>query len=522
MELIKKNIHMNKLKCKSTLQLTLDDDFNVSDIKPDIEKIIEEQGDIRVTEVKAMDGKLMVKGALGFNVLYLSNEGQRPIHNISGEIPFDEVINMEHTCAQDDPIVKWELEDLSTGLINSRKISVKSIVRLNVAVEELYDEETAIGIEGPEDIQYINKKIEITDVSINKKDTFRIKDEIMLPTNKGNISSILYTDINLNNMDFRLLEDRFTIKGEMPLFVLYTCEDEENPIEYYETEIPFSGTIDCNGCTEDMIEDITFTISKKNIEIKEDNDGEERVLDVEIILDLNIKVYEVEEPEILCDVYCPSKNITPIFKEATYENLVIKNNSKYRIADRIRVDEDQPRILQICHAKGDIKIDEIIPLETELQVEGIVDVDILYICEDDTMPLNSLKGVIPFSQNIEVKGLKTNSNFEVRPNLDQISVIMLDSEEIEVKATMSLNSIVFDKVTESVITDIEISDLDLETIQSMPGIIGYVVKSQDTLWNIAKKYYTTIDSIMAINDLEDDKIKEGDKLIIVKKVDSII
>src|SRR5690606_3689483 len=114
----------------------------------------------------------------------------------------------------------------------------------------------------------------------------------------------------------------------------------------------------------------------------------------------------------------------------------------YRIADRIRVDEDQPRILQICHAKGDIKIDEIIPLETELQVEGIVDVDILYICEDDTMPLNSLKGVIPFSQNIEVKGLKTNSNFEVRPNLDQISVIMLDSEEIEVKATMSLNSIV--------------------------------------------------------------------------------
>ena len=184
MELIKKNIHMNKLKCKSTLQLTLDDDFNVPDIKPDIDEIITEQGDIRISDIKAMNGRLLVKGALNFNVLYLSDEDQRPIHNIAGDIPFEEVINMEVTCADDDPIIKWDLEDLSTGLINSRKLSIKSIVRINVAVEELYDEETAVMVEGPEEVQFINKKVEITDVCINKKDTYRIKDELLLPTNK--------------------------------------------------------------------------------------------------------------------------------------------------------------------------------------------------------------------------------------------------------------------------------------------------------------------------------------------------
>jgi LysM repeat protein len=56
----------------------------------------------------------------------------------------------------------------------------------------------------------------------------------------------------------------------------------------------------------------------------------------------------------------------------------------------------------------------------------------------------------------------------------------------------------------------------------MPGIIGYVVKPEDSLWTIAKKYYTTVDTIMSINDLEDDKIKAGDKLIIMKKVDAVI
>lgn len=522
MELIKKNIHMNKLKCKSALQLTLDDDFNVPDIKPDIDRIITQQGDLKINEIKAMNSKLLIKGELGFNVLYFSEEDARPIHNISGVIPFDEIINMELTCADDDPIVKWELEDLSTGLINSRKLSVKSIVSLSVVVEELYDEESGVMVEGPEDVQYIRKKIEITDVSVDKKDTFRVKDEIILPTNKGNVISVLYDMVRLNSMEIRLLEDKFTIKGDMPVFILYSSESEENPVEYYETEISFGGTIDCNGCNENMVDDISFRILNKNLEIKEDLDGESRVIDLEVILEMIIKVYEIQEPEILCDVYSPCKEITPIVRDATYENLVIKNNSKYRIADRIHVPDNQPKILQICHSEGTIKIDDIIPSATELQVEGIIDLNILYISEDDLRPLASLKGAIPFTQVIEVKGINPNSSYDIKPSIDQLSIMMLDSDEIEVKAVMNLNTIVFDKITESIITDLEVADLDLEKLQAMPGIVGYVVKKDDSLWNIAKRYYTTVDTIMEINDMENDSIREGDKLIIMKRVDSAI
>ena len=522
MELVKKNIHMNKLKCKSTLQLTLDDDFNVPDVKPDIDQIITEQGEVKINDIRAMNGKLMVKGALVFNVLYLSQGDQRPVQSINGEIPFDEIINMDITCADEDPIVKWDLEDLNTGLINSRKLSVRAILGLNVAVEELYDEETAVDVDSSEDIQYINKKIEVTDVAINKKDTYRIKDEIVLPSNKGNISALLYKDIGLSNVEVRLLEDKFTVKGELPVFILYSNEDEENSIEYYETEIPFSGTVECNGCNEDMIEDITVSIISKNLEIRPDSDGEERVLDLEVILELGIKVYEVEEPEILCDVYCPTKEVTPILRDAVYENLVIKNNSKYRIADRIMVPANQPRILQICHATGDIKIDDITVEGNELMVEGVIEVRILYISEDDSRPLNSMKGLIPFSQIIELKGMKSSSNYEIKPTIDQLSVMMLDGEEIEVKSTVNLNAIVFDLITEPIITDLEVADIDLEKLQAMPGITGYVVKKGDNLWKIAKKYYTTVDNIMTINNLEDDRISEGDKLIIMKKVDVIL
>ena len=66
MELRKKNVRMNKRKCKSNLQITLEDDFNVPDTKPDVDRIVTEEGNIEITESNILNGKLMVKGILNF------------------------------------------------------------------------------------------------------------------------------------------------------------------------------------------------------------------------------------------------------------------------------------------------------------------------------------------------------------------------------------------------------------------------------------------------------------------------
>lgn len=522
MELIKKNVHMNKLKCQSSLQLTLDDDFNVPDVKPDIYKIIKEQGAIKINDVKMLNGKLMVKGALYFNMLYLSDENVRPVHNMSGEVPFDEVVHLDEACAGDEAVINWELEDLTTGLINSRKSSVKAIVRLTVLVEELYDEATAVSIEGDDNIQFVNKNITVTDIAVDKKDTYRVKDQVHLPSNKGNISEILYSELELRNPEVRLLDNKFSVKGEILVFILYASENEDNPVEYFETEVPFSTTVDCNGCTEDMIDNIDFSIVSKSLEVMPDADGEERIIDVEVVLEMGIKIYDEEELELLNDVYSPVKELVPIIKDAHYEDLLVKNNSKVRVNDRVKITGSQPEILQVCHASGEIKVDDIEQVDNGLEVNGVLEVQILYICADDNKPLNSVKGVIPFTQTIEAKGIKPSSIYHVKPSLEQLSVMMLDSEEIEVKAGIGLNAIVFDSITEPIITDIESYDLDYEKLQSMPSIVGYIVKGQDSLWNIAKKYYTTVDRIRELNGLEDNTLKIGDKLIIMKKVDRLI
>ena len=522
MDLIKKNIHMNKLKCKSSLQLTLDNDFNVPDVKPDIEQIVKEQGDIRITEAKAMNGKLLVKGSLVFNVIYISDDHSRPVYNLSGEIPFDEVVNMEEGCSDDSVTLRPDLEDLTAGIINSRKLSVKAILRLDVSVEDVIDQETAVSVEGESDIRYINKKINITGLAISKKDTYRIKDEIHLPSNKCNIYDIIYSEVELRNVDIRLLDNKFSIKGELPVFIMYAGEDDENKLEYYETELPFSGLVDCSGSNETMVDNIVCNILSKTLDVKPDADGEERVIDLEVVLDLDIKAFEEEELEAISDVYSPKRELVPTFDQAVYENLLVKNNSKNRIVDRIRVDENKPEILQICHAGGNVKVDEINLVDGGIEVEGIIEVNLLYISSDDNNPLNSLKGVIPFTQTIEVKGITPESIYDVTPSIEQMNVIMLDSSEIEVKAGVNLSAIVFEKIVESIMTDLTEEPLDLEKLQSMPSIIGYIVKPGDSLWMIAKQFYTTVELLMEMNDLDSDMVHSGDKLLILKQIDEMI
>ena len=62
MELIKRNIHMDRLKCKASIQITLEDDINISDSRPDALKLIMDRGHVVIEEVRVTDDHVGVKG----------------------------------------------------------------------------------------------------------------------------------------------------------------------------------------------------------------------------------------------------------------------------------------------------------------------------------------------------------------------------------------------------------------------------------------------------------------------------
>lgn len=516
MALVKKNIHMNKMKGKIISQITLDDDINVPDRLPDIGNKITENGSILVDSVKVSQNKIAAKGKLRIKMMYKAMGTAVDIHRLEDSIPFDEVINMDGIEDGDTISVDLIIDDLNVSVVNTRKICVKAIITVIAIAENICDEEFSVDIDD-EHIEYIKDSVELTQIAMRKKDLLRIREEITLGTGKLNINEIIWNTASLCNQRMKIMEDKIAVSGDVVLFVLYTADD--GPLQWADATVPFNGMIELPGCNEEMIPSVEMKLSNADIEARPDFDGEQRILQLDGIVNVDIKLYEEQQFDIIKDAYSHKKDLVLTRKGTDYENLLMKNVTKSKVVEKIKVKNiDGTHIMQICSCASDIKLDDITVVEDGLLIEGAMEVSILYICSDDSNPLCCVKEDIPFSQKIEVADIKEESIYNVKAITEQIQATMTGTDEIEVKANILLDCIVFDKLSKNVITDMEEKDYDMEMISALPGIVGYVTKKGDTQWSVAKKFYTTVESLRNINDLKNDELQPGQMLVVVKKL----
>ncbi len=521
MELKKQQIHMNRWKGNVTTQVTLDDDFIVPDTMDDMAQVLLDNGEIQIESVKNQGEKVLVKGKLDFQVLYRRAEGG--LQTLGGTIPFEEGINVPGLEERDDVTLSTELEDLSTGMVNSRKLGVKAIITLEVRVESLYQAEAAEdagegGQPGTMDnVLLQHRAIDIAAIGVRHKDTFRIKEQLSLSGSKPNIDQLLWKEMRLCGVSARPAGGRMLIDGNLEVFVIYSGEGEETPVQWWEETIPFSGEIELAGADEEMIPVVSMELAHKNVEARPDYDGEMRELDVEAVLELDMKLYEEQQIQILSDLYATDRELTPITKEACFEQILTKNGCKCRVAEKVSMDQNQ-RILQICHSGGAVKVDDISVGEDLLIIDGAVEVSLLYLTSDDSAPVQSAVRMVPFHCEAEAAGISEDSVYQVTPSLEQLTAVMAGGDSVEIKAVASLEVLVLQPVCEAVITDVTEQPLDVKKLQEMPGIVGYIVQPGDSLWKIAKKFHTTVESIMTMNELSNDEIRPGDRLILVKEV----
>lgn len=517
MELIRRNIHMNRLKNQVMTQVTLDDDFIVPDIKADIDTMIADSGQVIIDNVRVAAGKVNVKGRLKYSILYGCYSGNKLLHNMSGEIPFDENINCDGIDDGDGVNVKWDLEDLSIGVINTRKISVKALLTLMVVAENIYDIEPVVDVVSDHRIDCLKSALSIAKLTVCKKDIFRIKEDIDIPSNKPNMSELLWHNCKLKSTNVKLLDGKILVSGELQLFALYESEDENGPVQWVETVVPFSGNIDLPECSEEMISDILTTIAGINVNIKPDYDGESRVIELDVVLNLDMKIYNEENIEVVSDVNSSKFNLVPEYEEVEFPNLLVKNISKCKVSDKLKLDSSKGHIMQLCSSEGSVRVEDI-SIDTDcINVNGVVELDIMYISSDDKMPICITREIIPFDHCVEAPGINKNSTIYIRPSIEQVATNMAGNNEMEVKCVVALDCLAFNILKEQIITSIEENPYDMEMYGKIPAMVGYRVQNGDTLWKIAKKYCTSVESIRNINDIRGDQIKSGEMLLVVKE-----
>lgn len=517
MELKLQSIHMNRVKCRNALRLTVDDDVNVPDNRPDVRAVIWKNGTVRLNEKKLTGGRLYLKGILAYHVLYLSEEEGKPVQSVRGELPFDEAVELPDACAGDTISVRADVEEFEIGMIHSRKLAVRALLGILVQAEELHDVRAAVGIEEAGTVHTKTRVIPITSIAVDKKDTARLREELFLPSGKDSVGELLYWELALRNAEARAKEELLEVKGELSLFVLWQSDREDGGIECHEAMLPFRTDFEISGCREGLIDDVTFRITNENVSVKADEDGEERLLEAEAVLEAEMKLYEEGEMELLSDLYATDCNLIPVVQKSEYENLLLKNDSRLRVSERLPLPEGMPGILQICRGSAEIKPDVCTREEEALNLSGVLEVNILYVSEEDDRPLQSHHAELPFSHQIEIRGLTPESAYDIRCNVTEAAFGMVRSGEAEVKAELAFSVLAMENRTEEMIVDTEREEFDENRLEELPSMIGYTVKAGEELWDIAKRYHTPEEEIIRLSE-HGGEVREGDLLLIVKAV----
>ena len=511
MELNSKTIHMNCIKGRTQFSVSIDEDCTISDGRPEMEHKIKDMGEVCVEKIKVADDRVSVGGSLNYRLLYY---GDNKYCTMEGKIPFEDGAVMDGATPQDIISCNAVLEDMSVTVINPAKINIRAVIVIHIDAEMLYDKNIVSDVYLKQ-MQSIDRKLDMLTIGTSRKDILRIREAVNLRSELPEIGQILWHELKIKGMDVRACDSGLIIKGELGIMALYSDNSEIGTFCFSDT-VPFSEKLDMSGWKEEMYPQVSLLSTERSLIARADGNGEARIFDAEVILNLEARGYYEDSINVLSDVYAPGYELIPDAETVNYEKLVMKKSAKSVCEGRFKLPATDDPIIRIVNSSGKIIIEDYSMEKDSVRVDGAVVADVMYEKDSPTDRIGAIRYEIPFSERMEALGITKDCIMDINASVVNASATMTAGNELEVKCDYSLELFARNKCTEEVITGIIEKQADMEAIKKLPGMVGYIVKEGDTLWNIAKRYSTTVSNIMEDNGLTSDVIKPGMRLMILK------
>lgn len=157
-------------------------------------------------------------------------------------------------------------------------------------------------------------------------------------------------------------------------------------------------------------------------------------------------------------------------------------------------------------------------MEEGIEISGVVNLQLLYESADEEEKYGMMKENIPFSYMLEADGVDKDCTYVLRTDVEQITVLLLDGSEIDVKCVLFFGGNIYKNIKEKIVEEIEVSQLDSEKMAELPGIAVYMVRDGESLWDIGKRYYVPVSALIETNQLSSEEVKPGDRILIVKSL----
>lgn len=515
-DIIKESVQYEQLLRENSTTNTLKGEYLIKDSHPDVHKILGIEAKSIITSKETLTDKIMIEGQVNYSVIYMSEDESKntSINSVSLSEKFADYLdfsNEEHKVICD---VECVIEHIQVNIMNERKIAVDGIRATKWQVYKVGEFEFVKDIDGREDIQVKKKSEEVNQIKGEREIEVIGKSMIKVTMDKPEIQEILKCSINLHKKEVKLGEGKIYFGCYCKVEAL--CKAKEgNDIFLLQDDVYLSKEEELIGINSDMISLHQIDIMNYDSIITPDDLGESRIVNVEFVVKGTVKVISKETIEFIKDAYSPMYSIDLVKKN--YEIGVIQGivSNEIIVKDNLYPKDEKDKISCIVSAYGCPIITSKAVEDDKINIEGIIKVSVLYKTAEEDCKTDMCEGEIPFTTVIDLKGTKPNMIALCKVHLENLDAT-IEANTIGVRANLSVLVKVYYKENKEWIVDIvEVSE---EKKCKKASVIIYVVNHGDTLWDLAKKYNTTMDSLVKVNELDgNESLIAGNKIIIPGK-----
>ena len=495
-ELLKENIEFEKFFGENTSSVMLKEDFIIPDTNPDVKEIVGVETSCKINNKDAMQDKIYVEGEICYNVLYLAElEDNCEVFNSKYTSKFSCYVDNIECDSKMDIKVDAFIEHIMSTMVNERKVCVEVVLKVKGQCFKKEQVDIVKGIGNLEGVQYLNYPLTIDKLGGTGTATLKKNCTLKVSMDMPQIGTILSCKGIVCKRNVKVFDGKVIVAGAIKYNAIYKCKNSRD-IDCLEKEEPFEEEIIINNATADMTEEVEVKIDNFDFVLKDDELGESRIIDIECGVNIVCKVMGKDEIEVIDDAYSPGSMIELEKEDKDISVLFGNGQNETIVKETIEVDEIPVDVVSMTGVPmvTDKKI-----VDDRVVLEGILKIYAIYKTKDEKNYVNNCDEEIPFAVAIDTVALENIEGF-------------IEAGTISVKALISAKVLLKYSTHKEFIQGIEMFE---GVAPKKASVIIYIVQSGDTLWKIAKKYSTTVDKLMEINEIEiPELIKPGDKIII--------
>lgn len=506
-DVTKESVVLNKIVGQKNETIVVEGDLIVPDVKPDILNTINTTGNVCVYKKEVLEGKVRIDGNVNVYVIYLADNEEESIRSLNTNIDFTQVLDFEGCNSEMSIDENVSVKSIECKILNGRKINVKATLQFEMEVYSNENVDIIKQINNIQDVQVLESDLKMNSLVGEGCSKAYAKDTIVIE-NIDNLAEILKVDLAIVNKDIKISYNKVLGKADISVKMMYLTED--NRIKMVESKIPVMGFVDIENIEENNICDMKYKL--KNIVVKP-NSVEEHSVYIEVEIELYCRVYENKEIKLIQDLYSPSECLN--FNQRCVNTMSNKCGIKEvcNIRERVMVPEISGNEIYDVDIKPIILSKNV--TNSKIMYEGEIEVNFIFASKN-VAGIDVKQVKLPFNFNVDAQDINQNINIDTKIEVINQDFIVGADGAIDSKIDLEFNLNMSNTIKINIIDEVNIDETRDRQIYSM---VIYFVRPGDTLWNIAKKFRSTVSDIARVNNIEDiNKIYPGQQLFIPKYV----